>query len=1289
MTDQNTEFDFDSFETHWNNYSEEKKADAVQNINHLEPSLATLPVLAGITSYHFNVRNNARKSLEAIRNNLSVMLRDSNDKNEYQKGMRDSASICQRIYELIRPQMQFNDLSYFLKKLIIFEGKGAFFAFKAVYNDLISSSAMEKIILTLDDKSRLLFVEQYLKSEPSVRLKFGFSFKRILKSINDRNAVIDFFAHLFDVQGDMDPFLKNIGSELRNPNAIINKELKSDEPKTNILGLKALAMITPRISSDLLFDILATEELKNIRIIIYKIVENSTLGNYANLFYPLLELFYKCDKQEALQAFKALVVCGKVPLYTLLEMIRKNYPTLMPMINIEISRLSKISFFVIQDIALNKDKYLTVNLDANLACIFGMIKKRPERIVKILKQYDDSSKDSLRMDVTKFIEKTKLLLTQEKRSIESEFNSTITLVKADAKKSKGLIKKLFLDSSEKKMEELKQNKDSKFIDFEGESIKNVDLSSSTLLATTVYFNKCIIQSCDFSKASFSNIYFKGTVFYNVDMRKAIFNEANFDNATFINVDGQGAKFNNCSFQNVSIYNSNFNHCDLRNAPFINSIISKTSFGHTDLSCSSFTFSRVSAVSFVSANIDQADFSGVNARFCRFPASSKTIIRSDGIDYNARQYQLSFEDMPKLNNEIIKEVDMVIFCEFIHYGEAKFLKQNRLSLLTAFDIFRPKQADLFQIIPFLLHWNIDFPGLGSINPKTPHGICDYIPSIETQDALKKYIKKEDIKVLRTANYAIDGLFTIGSTGSLAQTTDSDIDYWVCINENNFSLQGLKTLREKLASLERFAMDEFNIQVTFFVVDIIKAKENDFGESTIESSGTAQTRLLKEEFYRTMIYVAGKIPLWSVLPTSISINYYNSILTKVSSTPSLARYIDLGDIHAISTSEYFGASIWQMFKWLKSPFKSVIKMALLEKYIYGYGKESLLCNQYKDEWMNSGAQLKLAQNDSYFILLNNLLRHYEDSEDNESVKILITCFFLKLGISRDSQIDNTVFGLRKILLDKCIRKWGWSKEKIYEIGSFETWQYSEIASLSSTIEKYMVKKYKTVNAGFERLSQGQSKISPEDRTVLGRKVYIEFSIQPGKVKKILLVSRSKRHFHGLHLQYLQSSNQTATWQLVNKNTKSLVNHEEALISGTTIEEIGAWLVNNGLYNETSVINLVPNPTYVTFDDIRKLYKAISDFFNPVLGEYISFDQLLLKNRIVCLFLSINFYAPKKQHQVTEYTAVYLNSWGEMFCKSYSSDIGFQSIEDAKTDIMKRIGIKKLPLNTAFYFSKGAPR
>jgi adenylate cyclase, class 1 len=1299
MASVSSDFNFNTFETQWEQLSEGDKALVVKNAAKLEPEHAILPVLTGITSFHFGVRNNARKGIAIIQDKIDKLLSDPDDKSQYLKGQKSSASICSRIYAQIDFEMPFSELGFYIKILLEFKEKGACFVFQALYRNLVSIKGMQKIIFTVSETSRLALVNQYLQVSPDIRFKYGFLFKKILKSIKQRDIVINFYVDLFDAKRDADPFLNNIDSELRDPDTIIYNEIKSFSPEMKIRGLKALTMIKTKIPSDLLLNILTNQEIKKVRVVIYNIIENSSIGTYADLFLPILQIFYKCDKQEAFHAFKALIVTGKQPLYKLLGIVKDKYPALMPLINIELSKLSKLSFYFIQDIALNKEKYSGANVEVNLACVLGMIKKRPERIVKILKQYDNDSNDTLRMDVIRFIEKTKNLLAQEKEDIENQFDPAIQKVKKESIKSKGLIKALFLNSNEKKIEELKNSKSLEIFDFQNEIIKDVDLSSSKFTAAALFFNKSIFNNCDFSKTLFSNVYFKASVFYNIDMQKTQFDNVNFDNAFFINVDARWANFNSCSFQNVSIFNCNFGHAQLVDTSFINSTISKTSFNQTNLFCSCFAYSNLSAVSFVTSNVDLVDFTGVKARFCRFPASAACYMQTSGIDYNARKFQLLFEDMPQMDEAIVSQINMLIFSEFIHYGEMKFLNQNQLSLLTAFDIFKPKQADLFQIIPFLIHENVAFPGLEesglknsghkSAIAKTPCGIYDYIPGIEAQEVLKKYISKKNIIIRHCQDHAVEGLFTIGSTGSLAQTSDSDIDWWVCINEKYFTSRGLQLFKKKLESMEKMADEQFNTKVTFFLVDIFKARNNDFGDSTIESSGSAQARLLKEEFYRTMIYIAGKIPLWSVLPTTISINYYNNILKTVSGFSNFVRYIDLGDIHAISTSEYVGASIWQMFKWLKSPFKSVIKMALLEKFIYEYGRHSLLCNKYKDEWMNSGVHLKLAQNDSYYILLKNLLKYYESDKDNQSEKLLLTCLFLKLGISKDSQIENSVFGLKKTLLEKCMKEWGWTKNQIFEIGSFKTWGYSDIVKLSNLIETYMIKKYKIINKAFESLLHTRSGISPEDRTMLGRKVLVEFSKQQGKVGKVLLISRSDRHFQSLQLKHIKKNNHIGTWQLLNKNARAFHNKEESLINAETIEEIGAWLINNSLYNNNTIINLIPNPAYVTFDDIRKLYKNMYEFFNPLLQRVISFDQLLMKNRIVCLFVSINFYSPKQERKVRGYCAVYLNSWGEMFCKSFYADKGFSTMEVAKKDILHKIGIKQFPLNTAFYFAKGVAR
>ncbi|WDP88589.1 MAG: class I adenylate cyclase [Desulfobacter sp.] len=1289
MPASSPEFDLTSFDSHWAGLDAAGRSDIIARAFSFPKGLGILPILKGLFSYHFNHRSAAQKSLKKLLTEICAGLDNPPNSEVFRQASADAARVAGKVYLALSSGMAFADKSLLFSTLVSLGEQGAFAAFKALYQDRLSMDVIKKCIQNMTEGQRLVFTEQYLQATPAIRLRYAGLFKHILSQIQDRDAVIRFYACLFDKKKDVDPFLKNIDSKLREPGLILEEEVGSVDPARQVRGLKALSMMQDRVPERVLKNILWNHEVKKVRMAVYSLIENSSMGLYAELFDPLFQHLTTGDTKESLGAFKALVVSGKYPFYQLIALVKKSCPDILPIILLEISDLTRLSFFAVQDIALNKEQYIKDHFDVNEACIFGMIKKRPERIVRILKTHQKKDRRKTGAAMVRFINKTTRLLLKERENIESEF-TTIEKGLIPEEKPKSFIKSLLGDPVRKKLERLKENTASGLLDFAGARLKDEDLSGRMFTASDISFTRTVFDNCDLSGIRMSDAGCQGAVFYNVNMDGAVFQDVCFDNAVFVNVSAANVRFKKCSFQGGSFFNCNFNGADLGDGLFMDAVISKTTFAQADLTCASFAYAKISGVSLTTACLTLGDFSYVNARFSRFPVTARSLIRAVGIDYNAREYQLSFNDLPRIDPQAAGDINMMIFCEFIHYGEAKFLAQNKLSLLTAFDVFKAAQADFFQILPLLLHENITMGENGISETATPCGIADYLPSRETMRVAEKYIGKNRITAKRNFSPAVQALFSMGSVGSLAQTSESDIDYWVCIDETAMGANEMALLRDKLDGLEALALEKFKVCVTFFIVDILKARNNDFGGSTQESSGSAQSRLLKEEFYRTMIHVAGRLPLWAVLPTTISLNYYNLILDRTSSLKSFNRYMDLGDIHAIPVNEYFGASIWQMFKWLKSPFKSVIKMALLEKYIHSYGRETLLCNQYKNEWMNSGTHLKPGQNDSYIILVNTLIDFYLKSGDERSINLLLTCFFLKLGISKEAEIDYSVFGLRKILLDQCLADWGWSFGKIFEIGRFKLWPYAAIQRLSLTIERYMVSKYADLKQRFDTQSGSGVMISQEDRIVLERKVNIVFQEKPYKIKKMLLVSRGDRHFSRLRIKYLPGpDNRIGRWSLVHKEPGLKDHSEEAIIIVDTIEEIAAWLINNHLYTERTLLGLVPNATSVSHDDIEKLCRSMYRFFAPERDKTVAFSAMRKEPVLTCLFISLNFYTDRSQVQISDYTAVYLNSWGEMYLRSARPAVPLPNLEAAKHRICSELAINAFPENTAFYFARGVAR
>ncbi len=272
-----TYFDIDSFEVQWKNSTKKQMAQIVKKARYLAPSIGITPILAGFFSNHARIKNDAIDNLEFLVKKIKILLSDKKDP-RYKKGMKDSALVSARIYNRLSPETPFEEINFFLCLLLELGGKGPGFTFKALYKGIINSNSIGKNISSVSETGRLAFVDQYLQARPSVRLKYGSVFKIILESIGSRAPVIEFYASLFDRHQNADPFLHNIKTPLRNPRAIMETELLSNNPAKKILGLKALSMLSNRIPSKILLTYLNPEEKADVRITIYNIVENSSMG---------------------------------------------------------------------------------------------------------------------------------------------------------------------------------------------------------------------------------------------------------------------------------------------------------------------------------------------------------------------------------------------------------------------------------------------------------------------------------------------------------------------------------------------------------------------------------------------------------------------------------------------------------------------------------------------------------------------------------------------------------------------------------------------------------------------------------------------------------------------------------------------------------------------------------------------------------------------------------------------------------------------------------------------------
>ncbi|HCG90212.1 MAG TPA: adenylate cyclase, partial [Alteromonas macleodii] len=260
---------------------------------------------------------------------------------------------------------------------------------------------------------------------------------------------------------------------------------------------------------------------------------------------------------------------------------------------------------------------------------------------------------------------------------------------------------------------------------------------------------------------------------------------------------------------------------------------------------------------------------------------------------------------------------------------RVLRYNKARIERALTLMPEKHRPLFHVLPFLVHVNHEaLPGY--VAPLTsgetvPFGINNYSFRPDVEQALQRCFPAQshlfsDIKQIWPRQRAVDALVLMGSVGTIAQTDDSDFDFWVCIDGKCFSTTELALLQQKLTAIEKWADNTFGIEVHFFLSEIDKVKQNDFGVAEGESAGSAQALFLKAEFYNTNIVVAGKAPFWWLTPEKTTEKQYQAIYNSLEKggSPDVDWFMDLGHLERLDASELFGAAIWQLGKAMDSPF-----------------------------------------------------------------------------------------------------------------------------------------------------------------------------------------------------------------------------------------------------------------------------------------------------------------------------------------------------------------------------------
>jgi adenylate cyclase class 1 len=556
-------------------------------------------------------------------------------------------------------------------------------------------------------------------------------------------------------------------------------------------------------------------------------------------------------------------------------------------------------------------------------------------------------------------------------------------------------------------------------------------------------------------------------------------------------------------------------------------------------------------------------------------------------------------------------------------------------------------DFLDLLPLLLSTDVGHAKLGlDTNAFCPTVSC-YMPSHSDLTLCRERFGRIPDDPFAARKGLIAAIYSIGSLGTMAQTRESDFDCWVCLEDSaDFSEEQMRLLRAKLHALECYSWDTLGLETHFFLMSMDDVRNNRFGFSDKESSGSAQALLLKDEFYRTALRVAGKSLAWWLMPPAVQAREYRDRVADALIFPlgGASRIADLGGLEEIPREEFFGACLWQMVKAVKSPFKTVMKFGLLERYARRLDKKApLLCERIRMASLNSRESTFFG--DPYAALFAEVAQFYSSLGLREAERLVAEAFMQRVG----SGGIPTVLGYASTELEQLVLREVFEArgvEPAYQDGSSK-WGFRKKKRMGESVNHFILDTYKRIHDEGASEHAHEACITEEDLTRLGRQILAIYAPKPEKIRLVPFLGGDNSSFGELVLEALKSPGKATVWVAKGAGRSSVGGSAEELTRDANLFKVLAWLACNGIF-ATGIPLRLENAAPLAMEDVLAILGELAEFI-PFSGMVASdLDVFLEEEKIARVYCALNLTVPREVKDVKEVGMIYKTTWGEVFTR-----------------------------------------
>ncbi|MDG5499869.1 class I adenylate cyclase [Marinobacter sp. BGYM27] len=519
---------------------------------------------------------------------------------------------------------------------------------------------------------------------------------------------------------------------------------------------------------------------------------------------------------------------------------------------------------------------------------------------------------------------------------------------------------------------------------------------------------------------------------------------------------------------------------------------------------------------------------------------------------------------------------------------RFLKVNQARCDRARMALATRQQVVLDLLPLLFHLN--HPALpGYLDHACPHGIAHYTPDPSALDAAQRLARSFRSRSSGRRLADISALFLMGSPGTIGHSVASDLDVWLCYRPD-LAPEGVAQLEKKAAAISGWAATlglELHVFV-FSAEDFRTGRQN--VEVNGENCGSAQHYLLLDEFYRTGIYLAGCYPLWWLIPADQE-EQYDVLVRQLQDCRFIRpdQYIDFGAVTRVPSAEFLGAGVWQLYKGIDAPWKSILKLLLIECYARD-ADQPLLSRVFKEQVYAGVTETNAL--DPYVLLYQRLEQWLLSLQTPERLALVRQSLYLKSGLPL-SRLERSDRSWQGALLSELTQQWGWTSADIKQLDDRERWRINDVQILRRTIVAELTHSYRFLSR-MARSHAVRAAIRPTDMSLLGRKLYAAFQRKAGKVELVnpnIAPSLAEENLSFHHQSTQPGTTQLAGWLLYRDLESPADAHWQPVIRrSASLVELLVWCHCNGLLTRATRLNLRSGTSPLTMAGLRTMIESL---------------------------------------------------------------------------------------------------